>query len=129
MNKMILLFSVLVPVYGLADEIKIQASMGDRVVSYHASQMKGEYVLTLQVSDARKKQVKLGKENFSTLKNKLNALLEMKAEKEECSRDASSAEYKPDSGKAKSIEVCYLSNTPRGRAFRALVNLMSAAVN
>jgi hypothetical protein len=113
-----------------AEELNIQASVGDRVSHFNLKVVKGEYLLTHQVNEVQKNQVKIGKKNFEVTKKKLNELLSMKSDQQkDCERDASFVEYKTDAGKPNRAELCYLADHPKSKALRELVNLLLAAVN
>ncbi len=114
----------------LADEIRIQASVGEKTSTYTVTLEKNERMLRYHSSSGDSSSSKIGNKNYEFVLHASKEVIRQaieenkKGSKLSCQRDLSTISVVGPKGYASSAQVCLFSNEPSVVALRKLLNVL-----
>ena len=120
-------------VAAFADEVVIEANIGDKTSRFQLKPEHGNFVMSYQSNYLQKAKTNIGKKNYDYVVRVVNGVIASQQPGSDlkslnCNRDRTLVQYTNDAGKIHSTKVCLFGNSPASHTIMNLINTMSAGI-
>ena len=115
--------------YAFADEVYIEANIGDRTSQFRLKPEHGDFVMSYQANYLKVSKTLIGKKNYQYVVRVVNELISTASQSKVpnpllCHRDQTLVQYTHDLGKVTSTKLCLLDHSAQSEVILNLINTM-----